>query len=154
MNDEPYRRYFITCGSAEGFTALNAFDGALSSAKIGHYNLVKITSIIPPFAQKTFSIEAPPGTVIPTAFASLDSCVQGETISAGIAVAIPKDRSLPGLIMEHSALGPKDDIEAKVRRMAEEGMVLRGYEIGSLESASVEHKVEKLGCVIAATLLW
>jgi hypothetical protein len=38
--------------------------------------------------------------------------------------------------------------------MAEEGMVLRGYEIGSLESASVEHKVEKLGCVIAATLLW
>jgi arginine decarboxylase len=154
MKEEPYKQYFITCGSGEGSTPLNAFDNALLSAKIGHYNLVKVTSIIPPFAERTVVIEALPGTVIHTAFASIDSGVKGEIISSAVAVAIPQDRSLPGLIMEHSGIGRKEEIEIKVRKMAEEGMVLRGYKIARIESIAVEHQVVHIGCALSATLLW
>ena len=39
-----------TVGHAEGETRLNAFDNALVAAGIGHWNLVKVTSIAPPGA--------------------------------------------------------------------------------------------------------
>ena len=38
-----------TVGHAEGGTPLNAFDNALLAAGIGNINLVKVSSIIPPF---------------------------------------------------------------------------------------------------------
>lgn len=154
MLAEPPERFFITVGAAEGITSLNAFDGALQQAGIGHYNLIKVTSIAPPNSVRSKTIDVKAGTVVPTAFASLDSCEQGEVISAAVAVALPKDRSLPGLIMEHSSKKSRTETEAMVREMAIQGLKLRGYELGSLESAAVEHRVVKTGCVIAAVLLW
>ncbi len=38
----------ITWGIAEGQTRLAAFDQALHEANIGNYNLIKVTSIVPP----------------------------------------------------------------------------------------------------------
>ena len=39
--------YFITSGTSEGFTTLNAFDGALMEAGIGNTNLLRMSSICP-----------------------------------------------------------------------------------------------------------
>ena len=46
------KRFFLTSGSGEASTELNAFDAALLAAKIGDTNLVKLSSILPPRAEE------------------------------------------------------------------------------------------------------
>lgn len=148
------KHLYLTSGSAEGLTPLNAFDGALLDAGIGHYNLVKVTSVVPPNAVIARELAPSPGAVVPAAFAAIHSVTPEEIISAAVAAAIPSNRNLPGIIMEYSARGHKVEVEDIVRNMALEAMRLRGFEIGALESVAVEHKVERIGSVIAAVLLW
>lgn len=154
MLPAPPEKYFMTVGSGEGITQLNAFDSALVHAGIGHYNLIKVTSICPPSAVRTLTIDAKPGVIVPTAFASIQSVTPDEIIAAAVAVAVPANPQLPGLIMEYSAHGHKSESEDIVRSMAAQGMEMRGYEIASLESLAIEHRVLRKGCVIAAVLLW
>jgi arginine decarboxylase len=146
--------YFLVSGASEGFTPLNAFDGALLSAGIGDTNLVKMSSIVPPRCQLISPVPLPPGSLVPTAYASISSDIPGEIISSAVAVALPKEPHYPGLIMEYSGRGTKVDIEETVRRMALEGMKLRLRETKDLISIAVEHKVQKVGATLAAVVLW
>ena len=146
--------YFLVSGASEGFTPLNAFDGALLSAGIGDTNLVKMSSIVPPRCQLISPVPLPPGALVPTAYASISSDIPGEIISSAVAVALPKEPHYPGLIMEYSGRGTKVDIEETVRRMALEGMKLRMRETKDLISIAVEHKVQKVGATLAAVVLW
>ena len=45
-------KFFLVSGSSEGFTLLNAFDGALLASGVGDTNLVKMSSILPPGCQE------------------------------------------------------------------------------------------------------
>ncbi len=146
--------YFLVSGASEGFTPLNAFDGALLSAGIGDTNLVKMSSIVPPRCQLISPVPLPPGSLVPTAYASISSDIPGEIISSAVAVALPKEPHYPGLIMEYSGRGTKVDIEETVRRMALEGMKLRMRETKDLISIAVELKVQKVGATLAAVVLW
>jgi arginine decarboxylase len=146
--------YFLVAGASEGLTPLNAFDGALLSAGIGDTNVVKMSSIVPPHCQQISPVRLPPGSLVPTAYASITSDIPGEIISSAVAVALPKEPHYPGLIMEYSARGSKEDIEETVRRMALEGMRLRMREIKDLQSIVVAHRVEKVGAALAAVVLW
>ena len=146
--------YFLVSGASEGFTPLNAFDGALLSAGIGDTNLVKMSSIVPPRCQLISPVPLPPGSLVPTAYASISSDIPGEIISSAVAVALPKEPHYPGLIMEYSSRGTKVDIEETVRRMALEGMKLRMRETKDLISIAIEHKVQKVGATLAAVVLW
>lgn len=147
-------KFFITSGRSEGFTPLNAVDGALLNAGIGNTNLVKVSSICPPYAQEIDSITIPHGSLVPAAYASITSSNPGEIISAGVAIALPEDKEHAGLIMEYSSKGNKNEIEEMVKRMAEEGMMIRGKGIRDMKVQAVEHRVEKCGCVFAAVVLW
>jgi len=147
-------QYFLTCGASEGYTALNAFDGALLYAGIGNTNIVKMSSIVPPHCTLVDLIAFPPGALVPAAYAAITSDVPGEIISAGVAIALPEDENQNGLIMEYSANGERRQIEEIVRTMAVEGMMLRGWEIKDLKSAVIEHTVEKIGAALAAVVLW
>ncbi len=146
--------YFLVSGASEGFTLLNAFDGALLRAGIGDTNLVKMSSIVPPRCQLISPVPLPPGSLVPTAYASITSDVPGEIIASAVAVALPEKPDYPGLIMEYSARRPKAEIEETVRQMVLEGMKLRGREIKDLKSIAVEHKVQKVGATLAAVVLW
>ena len=146
--------YFLAAGASEGFTPLNAFDGALLRAGIGDTNLVKMSSIVPPRCQQIAPVPLPPGALVPTAYASITSEVPGEIIASGVAVALPKEPQYPGLIMEYSARGSKQEIEEKVRRMVLEGMKLRQREVKELKSIAVEHRVQTAGATLAAVVLW
>jgi arginine decarboxylase len=146
--------YFLVSGASEGFTSLNAFDGALLRAGIGDTNLVKMSSIVPPRCQLISPGPLPPGSLVPTAYASITSDVPGQIISSAVAVALPEKPDYPGLIMEYSARGPKAEIEETVRQMAIEGMKLRGRVIKDLNSIAVEHRVQKVGATLAAVVLW
>ena len=147
-------QYFLVSGASDGFTPLNAFDGALLQAGIGNTNIVKMSSIVPPRCQLVAPVPLPPGALVPTAYAALTSDVPGEIISAGVAVALPEDENQNGLIMEYSAKGERHKIEETVRNMAIEGMKLRGWKIKELKSIGIEYKVKKVGAVLAAVVLW
>jgi len=146
--------YFLVSGASEGFTSLNAFDGALLRAGIGDTNLVKMSSIVPPRCQLISPVPLPPGSLVPTAYASITSDVPGQVISSAVAVALPKEPHFSGLIMEYSGRGSKAEIEEMVRQMALEGMKLRKREIKDLRSIAVEHKVQRVGATLAAVVLW
>jgi len=146
--------YFLVSGASEGFAPLNAFDGALLRAGIGDTNLVKMSSIVPPRCQLIPPVALPPGALVPTAYASLTSEVPGEIISSAVAVALPEDPAHAGLIMEYSARGRREEIEAFVRNMAVEGMKFRNRKIRDLSSIAIEHQVKKVGATFAAVVLW
>lgn len=147
-------KYFLVSGASEGYTPLNAFDGALLQAGIGNTNLIKMSSIVPPRCRMVAPVALPPGALVPVAYAALTSDVPGELISAGVAIALPKDRNHNGLIMEYSGRGERSKIEEKVRNMAIEGMKLRGWEIRDLKSIAIEYQVKKIGAAFAAVILW
>ena len=146
--------YFLVSGRAEGYMELNAFDGALLDAGIGNTNLVKMSSILPPGCRRIDPVEIPPGSLVPVAYAAITSSVPGEIVSAGIALAVPEDPSLPGLIMEYSAFGRSDIVEQIVVRMAEEGMKTRGCAVKEVQRAVVEHRIENKGAAFAGVVLW
>ena len=147
-------RYFLASGASDGYTPLNAFDGALLKAGIGNTNIIKMSSIVPPHCKLVAPIPLPPGALVPAAYAALTSDVPGEIISAGIAVALPEDENQNGLIMEYSAKGKQRKIEETVRNMAVEGMKVRGWKIKDLKSIVIEHKIKKIGAALAAVVLW
>jgi len=148
------KTYFLVSGSSEGYTRLNAFDGALLNADIGNTNLVKITSIIPPHCREIMPIRLPGGAIVPTAYASISSDIPGQIISAAVAVALPKDDDQPGLIMEYSARGHSKEIELIARNMASEGMKKRQQETREIKVISAEYKVKKIGAAFAGVILW
>jgi len=147
-------KFFMVTGSSEGYTELNAFDGALLNAGIGNTNLVKMSSIVPPNCQEIEPVKLPYGALVPVAYATITSDLEGEVISAAVAVGIPKDSSKPGLIMEYSSRGRKKDIEKIVRKMVEEGMKIRNEDVAVIKSVSIEHEVHKIGTAFASVVLW
>ncbi len=148
------KTYFLVSGSSEGYTPLNAFDGALLNAGIGNTNLFKVSSIIPPHSKEIQPITFPQGALVPTAYASISSDIPGEIISAAVAVALPKDDDQSGLIMEYSAQGHREEIELIAKNMAFEGMKMRQQETKEIKSISAEYKVKKIGAAFAAVVLW
>jgi arginine decarboxylase len=147
-------QYFLVSGASEGYTPLNAFDGALLQAGIGNTNIVKMSSIVPPHCKAISPIPLPPGSLVPAAYAYITSDVPGEIISAGVAVALPEDENQNGLIMEYSAKGERSEIEEIVRNMAVEGMRVRGWKIKDLKSVAIEYRIKKIGAALAAVVLW
>ena len=57
--------YFISAGSAEGFSPLNAFDNALLAAGVGDTNLVRLSSILPPQVERVEPFSLPYGALVP-----------------------------------------------------------------------------------------
>ena len=146
--------FFLVRGTSDGFQPLNAFDGALLDAGIGNTNLVKMSSIVPPHCQLIEPIQLPYGALVPVAYASLTSSLPGEHIAAAIAVAFPQDSSLPGVIMEYSGKETLEIIEQRVRKMAEQALIMRNEPIKEIKSIGIERTVEQIGAVFAGAVLW
>ena len=147
-------KYYFAAGASEGFMPLNAFDGALMDAGVGNTNLVKMSSIVPPHCQEVEPIALPFGALVPVAYAAISSQIPGEIIAAAVAACFPVDETKPGLIMEYSARGHKEEVEQIVRNMAAAGMKMRGEEIKEIKSICKEHKVQATGAVWAGVVLW
>lgn len=143
----------MAAGHAEGLTPLNAFDNALLAGGIGNINLVKISSIVPPEADMVELPRIKPGAILPTAYTSIIGRVEGEIISAAVATGLPEDRTKPGVIMEYSDKAPKEVCERQIRKMVEEAFRVRGERLRELRVLAAEHRVERIGCAVAAVTL-
>lgn len=145
-------KFFLTSGSSEGKTELTAFDGALLEAGIGNINLIKVSSILPPVAQYSPDLKLPFGALVPTAYGSIVSTEPGEIIAAAVAVGISEDSF--GIIMELTGKLTKQEAEEKIQKMVQESFEFRKMTLQEIKVSAVEHKVEKIGCALAAAPLW
>lgn len=146
-------KFTLVAGASEGPTRLNAFDNALLRAGIGNLNLVKISSILPPGAREEAVLAVEPGSLVPTAYGSIQSETPGELISAAVGVGIGPGDSY-GVIMEFSGRCGVQEAETAVDRMLEEAFRERGVPLERKIFRAVEHRVEKIGCALAAVALW
>ena len=84
-------RFFVTSGKAVSKVSdLNAFDDALLKARIGEYNLVAVSSVLPDGVKEVGISELPRGAITHCVLAQQRGA-EGETISAGIAFAFRQD---------------------------------------------------------------
>jgi arginine decarboxylase len=149
-------KFFLVSGSSDGFSLLNAFDGALLASGVGDTNLVRMSSILPPGCTeiKPRPEALPQGALVPVAYASITCGAPGETISAAVAIGIPEDASLAGLIMEYSAVADETTVCSQVIKMVEKGMEVRKRPIREIMSISSTFKVETAGAAFAGVVLW
>jgi arginine decarboxylase len=142
-----------TAGHAEGGTTLNAFDNALLAAGIGNINLIKISSILPPEVPVIDLPKIKPGALIPTAYAAMTSKTPGQTVAAAVGYAVPDDPAKNGVIMEFHGVATKAEAERQIHLMLEEAFRTRGEVIRERAVFAVEHRVERVGCALAAITL-
>jgi len=148
--------YCLVSGAAEGNTRLNAFDNALLEAGVGDTNLMRMSSICPPGAKEVSreEIELQGGGLIPLAYAHIDSQTPQMWIASAIAVGIPEDDSLPGVIMEFEDHTRLEYVETIVNQMVVDAFEYRKRALKEIKFVGVEHQVEKCGATFAAAVLW
>lgn len=147
-------RYFITSGAGTSAYQLVAFDNALLSARISNYNLVRVSSILPAGCAKRSFIDLPLASPLYTAFATVSSDIPGTRLATAIAVGIPKDSNMIGIIME--AKGETAESAAEMaRNMVTEAMANHTIELDHIEFSAVEGVVEEgFLSLVSAISMW
>lgn len=103
------RYLFLTRGVGHDREKLKSFEHALENAGVARFNLVSVSSIIPPGCkmiprEKGLS-HLRDGQIIFGVFAKCDSNERRRLISASIGCALPADANTYGYISEHDAYG-------------------------------------------------
>ena len=142
----------LAAGHGEGGSEINAFDRALQDAGVADMNFIRVTSILPPGARVIDLPPYPAGVLMPAVYAGITSTRPGDRISAAIAVGVSRDSH--GVIMEHTGLLARADVERAVRRMVAEAFENRRLTPSDVRVAAAEHTVERAGCAVAVVLLW
>jgi len=145
------KKYMVTAAGAEGTSKLNAFDNALLQAGIGNINLIRVSSILPPDAEFDADLRFPLGALVPTAYGSITSDIPGELIAAAVGVAVSETF---GVIMEFAGKCSGQEAHAAVSGMLDEVFATRGLKIVERKIAACEHRVNQVGCCLAAVPLW
>jgi arginine decarboxylase len=112
MNLVP-KKIFFTKGVGRSREQLTSFELALRDAGIAPFNLVTVSSILPPGAELVSRKEGlehlTPGQIV---FVVLSRCASDEPnrlIAASIGCAIPAEKNAYGYLSEHHAFGQTDD---------------------------------------------
>ena len=150
------RYYALVSGIGKSKYPLVAFDDALLHAGISDYNLVKVSSILPPncvFCERHEKIPLPKGSLVFAAYASL-TLKEHESGSVAVGVATSIDSSKNGVIFELSS--PEPCAETYVREMCVEAMANRGRAVNEVRSKSESFCGEPnvAVCGVAAVIMW
>lgn len=102
-------RMFFTRGVGVHRDRLTSFEAALRQAGIEKYNLVQVSSILPPgcklVSRERGLDDLKPGEIIHAVLARNDTQEPGRRLTAAIGLAIPSDRDGYGYLSEHHAFG-------------------------------------------------
>lgn len=103
------KKVFFTKGVGVSNTKLSSFEEALRSAGIAQFNLVTVSSIMPPGAKvigrEEGLAEMHAGEIVFTVMARISSCEPNRLISASIGTALPADPTTHGYLSEHHSYG-------------------------------------------------
>ena len=135
------KKYMINSGRGKSKHSLVSFDNALQDAKVGNYNLVRLSSILPAECQEVESVDITEGSLLPIAYATIQSSTRGEWIASAVAVGFPKDKTKVGVIMEHSERGPEasaNHVIEIVESMVEEAFTARNWELDRIMACGTD----------------
>lgn len=108
MNLVP-RKVFFTSGVGRHTEYLESFEVALRNAGIEKFNLVTVSSILPPncmiVSKEEGLAELSPGQIVFCVMSRISSDEPSRLITSSIGCAIPKDINKHGYISEHHAFG-------------------------------------------------
>ena len=145
------RHFVLVAGRGRGKTSLNA---ALFDAGVAQFNLVKVSSVLPPAVAERARIELPPGALLPIAYGTISSSEAGLRITAAVAAALPQHQEDHGVIMEYSGDAGPEEARELVIAMAEEAMRLRGLPIREIKTKAVSTEVSGPTAVFAGVALF
>jgi arginine decarboxylase len=122
----------ISTGSGTGPTRLAAFDAALFAAGVSGYNLVRLSSVIPPHAvvrevAGPDQVHGGVGDVAYCVYAAAYASTPGEQAWAGLGWVIDSGPTSAGVLVEHSACSEsvvRRDLQATIDAMSR----MRGYQ--------------------------
>lgn len=112
----------VVSGKGSGKTQLSAFDAALKDAGVYNYNLIALSSIIPPGSviEKVGSYQTPDkeyGHKLYVIMSDIRSTEKGKAMAAGIGWFQREDGDHRGMFVEHSSEGiDEEDARSKVER--------------------------------------
>ncbi|GAH38388.1 unnamed protein product, partial [marine sediment metagenome] len=99
------KKVFFVKGIGHHKSKLAAFEQALRNAGIEKYNLVNVSSILPPHCIEIIKEEGfkllRPGQIVYAVLSRVDSNQLNQMISASIGVAKPSDKNQYGYLSEH-----------------------------------------------------
>ena len=99
------KNIFLTKGTGMHKEKLASFELALRDAGIASYNLISVSSILPPNCEiidkNTGNEMLHPGQVVPVVLARSESNIPSTLVSSGVGIAIPRDRNDYGYLSEH-----------------------------------------------------
>jgi len=109
-------KFFLTCGSGRDPDSLISFGIALEDAGIGKFNLVPVSSIVPPRCELIDKEEGlkllSPGQIVHCVLARIRTQKE-ESIAAGIGVAFPEVQGPVGCIFEFTSIDKGKSIATK-----------------------------------------
>lgn len=145
--------YSVVSGAGISRYPLVAFDEALRKAGIGDYNLVEVSSVLPPACEYRECVDIPKGSVLYTAYA-VCTVSEGQVGSVAAAVAIPVSEHESGVIF-HAAY-PDLDAELHVRNMCSEAMANRTRDTAQICSCGIKvyGRSEQYVCGFAGVVMW
>jgi len=102
-------KVFLTKGVGKHKERLASFELALRMAEIEKYNIVTVSSILPPRVKLIPRTQAlarlSPGQILFCVMSRIDSCEPGRLMSASVGLAMPAEKNAYGYISEHQAFG-------------------------------------------------
>jgi arginine decarboxylase len=127
----------VTTGTGKGETAIAAFDSALLEAGIANYNLIRLSSIIPPGSvierQKAVTKPDEFGHKLYLVYASQIEQAAGKEAWAGIGWVMAADGSGKGLFTEHEA-GSEKEVRNLITKTLTHMVASRPEAYGNIES--------------------
>ncbi len=154
----------VTAGSGTGSTTLSAFDAALKAAGIHNYNIIKLSSVIPPgtevVTRKWQNSPSEHGKKLYTVMAEIRTDIMGRSIAAGIGWYQIKDGR--GIFAEHTdnierlnAKEAEENVAKKIESTIRDLCANRGYPFNKLNFKKVISSAEvrdKPTCALVAAV--
>mgnify|MGYP001772945773 CR=1 FL=1 len=155
MGDILPKRVFFTKGTGTSKDPLMSFELALRDAKIEKFNLVPVSSILPPKV-KIVSIEEglkhlKPGQIVFCVMARFTSNKKGKEIFGSVGVAIPENKNLNGYLTEYHGYYKKG-IENHAKEYARKMLELNGVKVKENFEIFNKAKVKDYTTVISAAV--
>ena len=145
-------RIDIVWGESEGKTLLSAFDRALLNAGIHNFNLISLSSVIPPQSviheTGTYTSSDRVGEILYVVISSLSSHKSNVMISAGLGWVLTQEG---GLLIESKGEFSREECEEEIRVALTEMMEAREWS-GEIKMKVITHKVKEIANVTVAAV--
>ena len=109
------KKMFMTKGVGRHREKLASFEMALRSAGVAQFNLVRVSSILPPHCKVISAQEGlrtlRPGEIVYCVLSDNATKEPHRLVAAGVGVAIPKDKNMYGYLSEHHSFGETESVQ-------------------------------------------